>query len=143
MLKNVKELENESEALQAKLAKYQVQDLLDGVREVKGVKMLAGQVSAHDMDSLRGMVDLLRDKLGSGVVILGGVVNGRVNLVVTVTKDLLPRGLHAGKMIKEIAAVVGGNGGGRPDMAQAGGKDPGKLGEALEKAYQVAEKQIS
>ncbi|MGI6491817.1 MAG: alanine--tRNA ligase [Pelotomaculum sp.] len=143
LLKNVKELENESEALQAKLAKYQVQDLLDGVREVKGVKMLAGQVSAHDMDSLRGMVDLLRDKLGSGVVILGGVVNGRVNLVVTVTKDLLPRGLHAGKMIKEIAAVVGGNGGGRPDMAQAGGKDPGKLGEALEKAYQVAEKQIS
>jgi alanyl-tRNA synthetase len=143
LLKNVKELENESEALQAKLAKYQVQDLLDGVREVKGVKMLAGQVSAHDMDSLRGMVDLLRDKLGSGVVILGGVVNGRVNLVVTVTKDLLPRGLHAGKMIKEIAAVVGGNGGGRPDMAQAGGKDPGRLGEALEKAYQVAEKQIS
>jgi len=143
LVKNVKELENESEALQAKLAKYQVQDLLDRVREVKGVKVLAGQVSVHDMDSLRGMVDLLRDKLGSGVIILGGAVNGRVNLVATVTKDLLQRGLHAGKMIKEIAAVVGGNGGGRPDMAQAGGKDLSKLGEALEKAYQVAEKQIS
>jgi alanyl-tRNA synthetase len=76
------------------------------------------------------------------VIVLGSIIGDRVSLVVAVTKDLMNSGLHAGKMIKEVAAVVGGSGGGRPDMAQAGGKDPARLGEALEKAYKVAEQQI-
>jgi alanyl-tRNA synthetase len=142
LVQKLKDLETEGEALQAKLARYQVQDLLNCAREIKGVKVLAGQVTAPDMDSLRGMVDLLRDKLGSGVIALGCIMGDRVSLVVAVTKDLLSSGLHAGKMIKEVAAVVGGSGGGRPDMAQAGGKEPARLGEALEKAYKVAEQQI-
>jgi len=142
LLQNIKDLEAESEALQARLAKYQVQDLLDRVKEIKGVKVLAGQAAAPDMDSLRGMVDLLRDKIGSGVIVLGSVTGDKVNLVAAVTKDLLNNGLHAGKLIKEIAAVVGGGGGGRSDMAQAGGKDPSRLGDALEKAYKVVDSQI-
>jgi alanyl-tRNA synthetase len=142
LVQKLKDLETESEALQAKLARYQVQDLLNCARDIKGVKVLAGQVTAPDMDSLRGMVDLLRDKLGSGVIALGCIMGDRVSLVVAVTKDLLSSGLHAGKMIKEVAAVVGGSGGGRPDMAQAGGKEPARLGEALEKAYKIAEQQI-
>jgi alanyl-tRNA synthetase len=142
LVHTIKQLENESEALQAKLAKYQVQDLLNCTREIKGVKVLAGQATAPDMDSLRGMVDLLRDRLGSGVIVLGSVMGDKVSLVAAVTKDLLSSGLHAGKLIKEIAAVAGGSGGGRPDMAQAGGKDPARLAEALEKVYRVAEQQI-
>ncbi|TEB10816.1 Alanine--tRNA ligase [Pelotomaculum sp. FP] len=142
LVQTIKQLENESDALQAKLAKYQVQDLLDCKREIKGVTVLAGQAAAPDMDSLRGMVDLLRDKLGSGVIVLGSVMGDKVSLVAAVTKDLQSSGLHAGKLIKEIAAVVGGSGGGRPDMAQAGGKVPARLSEALEQAYMVAEQQI-
>ncbi|MDD4237989.1 MAG: alanine--tRNA ligase [Desulfotomaculaceae bacterium] len=142
LVHTLKQLENESEALQAKLARYQVQDLLSCTREIKGIKVLAAQTAAPDIDSLRGMVDLLRDRLGSGVIVLGNIMGDRVSLVVAVTKDLLNSGLHAGKLIKEIASVVGGSGGGRPDMAQAGGKDPARLAEALEKAYKVAEQQI-
>ncbi|HBC91543.1 MAG TPA: alanine--tRNA ligase, partial [Pelotomaculum sp.] len=142
LVQTLKQLETESEALQARLARFQVQDLLGCAKEIKGVQVLAGQVAAPDMDSLRGMVDLLRDRLGSGVIVLGSSVGERVSLVATVTKDLQNSGLHAGRLIKEIAAVVGGSGGGRPDMAQAGGKEPAKLAEALEKAYKVAEQQI-
>lgn len=143
LLQQMKELETEYNALQDKLARYQVQDLLDRVKNIQGIKVLAGQAAAPDMDSLRGMADLLRDKLGSGIIVLGSPVGDKVHLVASVTKDLLSRGLHAGKMIKEIAAVVGGGGGGRPDLAQAGGKEPARLGEALEKVYVVAESQIN
>ncbi|MDD4168648.1 MAG: alanine--tRNA ligase [Desulfotomaculaceae bacterium] len=142
LLQNIKDLEAESEMLQARLARYQMQELLDRVQEIKGVKVLAGQVATPDMDSLRGMVDLLRDKIGTGVIVLGSESNGKVNLVAAVTKNLLDRGLHAGKLIKEVAALVGGGGGGRPELAQAGGKDPSRLNEALGTAYQEAGRQI-
>lgn len=142
LLQTVKELEAESEVLQARLARYQVQDLMDRVKVVKNVKVLAGQAAAPDIDSLRGMVDLLRDKLGSGVIVLGSVTGDKVNLVAAVTKDLLNSGLHAGKLVKETAAVVGGGGGGKPEMAQAGGKDPSLLKEALDKVYSLVENQI-
>ena len=138
----VRELESENEALLAKLARYQVQDLLSGIKEVRGVKVLAGQAAAPDMDSLRGMVDLLRDRLGGGVIVLGSSAGDRVNLVAAVSKELVARGLHAGKLIKELAAVVGGGGGGKPEMAQAGGKDPARLQEALDKAYTLVEGQL-
>jgi alanyl-tRNA synthetase len=142
LIQNNKELEDENETLQARLARYQVQDLVDRVKQIKGIKVLAGLVAAPDMDSLRGMVDLLRDKIGSGVIILGSSAGEKVNLVSAVTKDLLGRGLHAGKLVKEVAALVGGSGGGRPEMAQAGGKDVSLLPEALDQAYRVVESQI-
>lgn len=144
LLLNIRELESESEALQARLARYQVQDLMDGKKEVKGIRVLTGKVDTADMDSLRGMVDLLRDRIGSGVIVLGSsnTTGDKVNLVAAVTKDLLNKGLHAGKIVKEVAAVVGGGGGGRPEMAQAGGRDPSRLNEAMEKAYKVVENQI-
>ncbi|MDD2554428.1 MAG: DHHA1 domain-containing protein, partial [Desulfotomaculaceae bacterium] len=142
LLESNRELEAENETLQARLAKYQVHDLINRVKPVKGIKVLAGQAAAPDMDSLRGMVDLLRDKVESGVIVLGSTAGDKVNLVAAVTKDLLKSGLHAGKLIKEVAAVVGGGGGGRPEMAQAGGKDPSRLNEAIEKTYQVVADQI-
>ncbi|MHB8157130.1 MAG: DHHA1 domain-containing protein, partial [Desulfocucumaceae bacterium] len=142
MARDLKELEGEAEGLRAKLARYEVQSLIDQVKDLKGVKFLSARVSAPDMDSLRAMTDLIRDRLGSSVVVLGSAAAERVNLVAAVTSDLVPRGLHAGKMIKEIAAVVGGGGGGKSEMAQAGGKDPSRLQEALDKAYLVALGQV-
>ncbi len=142
LVKEVKELERESEGLRARLARYEVQSLLDQVKDLDGAKFLAARTDAPDMDSLRAMVDLLRERLGSAVILLASPVGGRVNLVAAVTRDLLPRGLHAGKLIKEVASIVGGGGGGRPDMAQAGGKDPSRLQEALQKAYAVAAGQL-
>lgn len=126
-----KELEKEIAQLHAAASKDQVEGLLSQVREVNGVKVLACEVEAVDMNGLRDMSDLFRDKLGSGVVALGAKSDAGVNLIVAMTKDLTKQGLHAGNMIKEIAKATGGGGGGRPDMAQAGGKDYNKLAEAL------------
>ncbi|WP_003541925.1 alanine--tRNA ligase [Desulfotomaculum nigrificans] len=137
-----KSLEQEIEALRGKLARAEVQDILGQVQEVKGVPVLAAVVAAPDMDNLRSMVDMLRDKLGSGVILLGSKAGEKVNLVAAVTKDLVGRGLHAGNLVKQIAKMVGGGGGGRPDMAQAGGKDPSKLKEAIDQVIAVVEGQI-
>ncbi len=126
-----KELEKEIAQLHAAASKNQVDSLLNQVKEVNGVKVLACEVEAADMNSLRDMSDLFRDKLQSGVVVLGAKSDNGVNLIVAMTKDLTKQGLHAGNMIKAIAKVTGGGGGGRPDMAQAGGKDYSKLAEAL------------
>ncbi len=126
-----KELEKEIAQLHAAASKNQVDDLLSQVKEVAGIKLLACEVEAADMNSLRDMSDMFRDKLQSGVVVLGAKSENGVNLIVAMTKDLNKQGLHAGNMIKEIAKVTGGGGGGRPDMAQAGGKDYSKLAEAL------------
>jgi len=142
MVREIKDLEGEAEGLRAKLARYEVVSLLEKVREIKGIKFLSAKVSAPDMDSLRAMADLIRDRLGSAMVVLGSPAGERVNLVAAVTPDLVPRGLHAGKVVKEIAAVVGGGGGGKAEMAQAGGKDPSRLQEALDRAYDVAKGQI-
>ena len=137
-----KALEQEIEALRNKLAKSEVQEILGQVQQIKGVPVLTAVVAAPDMDNLRSMVDMLRDKLGSGVILLGSAAGEKVNLVAAVTKDLMGRGLHAGNLVKEIAKVVGGGGGGRPDMAQAGGKEPSKLEEAIAKVVSVVEAQI-
>lgn len=139
-----KNLEDENETLLARLARYQVQDLLGRVREVKGIRVLAGQAAVPDMDSLRGLVDILRENLGSGVIVLGSgsAAGSRVNLVAAVSKDLVARGLHAGKLLKELAPLVGGGGGGKPEMAQAGGKDPARLQEALDRVCTLAGGQL-
>jgi alanyl-tRNA synthetase len=105
----------------------------DDTRDVKGVKVLARRVSGLEKSALRGLSDSLRDRLGSGIVVLASDNDGRVTLVVSVTKDLTSR-IQAGKIVKEIAPIVGGSGGGRPDFAEAGGKDPAKIDELIAKA---------
>ncbi|WP_018306734.1 alanine--tRNA ligase [Desulfitobacterium hafniense] len=131
LLVQVKDLEKEVQQLNAKVAKSEVESLLQQVKDVEGVPVLAAKVSAQDMDTLRNTADLLKDKMKDGVLVLGAAVEGKVNWVTVVTPVGL-RGLHAGQIIKEVAKITGGGGGGRPDMAQAGGKDAAKLGEALD-----------
>jgi len=142
IVRELREKEKELEALQAKIARYESREIIDQVREINGIKALAAQVNAPDMDALRNMGDMMKDKLGSGVVVLGSINDGKVNFVAMATKDVLDKGVHAGNIIREVAKTAGGGGGGRPDMAQAGAKDPGKIAEALEKAYVVIESQI-
>src|SRR5579864_5909649 len=110
----------------------------DRVKEVKGVKVLAHRVDNLERAQMRTLVDQLRDKLGSGVVVLGSANNGNVALIVGVTKDLTSR-IQAGKVIGKVAEKVGGKGGGRPDLAEAGGKNPEALDSALGEAYGVVE----
>lgn len=128
----LKEVSRENESLKSKLGSIEAGSIVDQAVDVDGIKLLAAQVSAADMDSLRGIVDEMKVKLGSAVIVLGSVSDEKVNLVAAVTPDLIARGLHAGKLIKETAAICGGGGGGRPDMAQAGGKEVSKLSEALQ-----------
>jgi alanyl-tRNA synthetase len=132
MQSEIKQLQRENESLSAKLGNIEAGNLINEVKEINGVKILASKVNAVDMNNLRSMVDELKNKIGSGVVILGSVSgDNKVNLTAGVTEDLISKGYHAGKLIKEVATRCGGGGGGRPDMAQAGGKDPNKLDEAL------------
>jgi alanyl-tRNA synthetase len=124
--------QREIERLQRELAKGQIGALLQNVQEVKGVKLLAARVDATSNDALREMTDWLRDRMGSGIVVVGALLNERPAIVVAVTPDLIGKGFHAGNIVKKIAALVGGSGGGRPDLAQAGGKDASKLDAALQ-----------
>lgn len=137
----LKEVQRENESLRAKLGNIEAASLTEQVKEIGGVKVLATRVSATDMDNLRAMLDELKNKLGSAVIVLGAVEGDKVNLVSGVTKDLIDQGFHAGKIIKEVATRCGGGGGGRPDMAQAGGKDPSKLNEALAAAVEMVQNQ--
>lgn len=127
----LKELQRENESLKAKLSHLESLELLNQVETVNGVSVLSAQVSASDMDSLRNMLDELKQKLSSGIIVLGAIAGGKVLLATGVTQDLVAQGYHAGALIKQVASVCGGGGGGRPDLAQAGAKDPTKLPEAL------------
>ena len=132
ILKHQRDLEREIETLKGKLAARDSADLIGRAREIKGVKVLATVVEAPDVKTLRDFGDKLRDRLQSGVVLLGSKVEGKAMLLCMVTKDLTGR-YHAGNIIKAVAPVVGGSGGGRPDMAQAGGPQPENLEQALAK----------
>ncbi|WP_280768583.1 alanine--tRNA ligase [Salipaludibacillus daqingensis] len=129
--KLLKEKEKENESLSAKLSQLQAGDLLSDVLELNGVKVLAKKVTGTDMNGLRKMADSLKEKLESGIIVLASVSSGKVSIVSSVSKDLVKEGHHAGNIVKEVATVCGGGGGGRPDMAQAGGKNPAKIDEAL------------
>ncbi|MFT8320180.1 MAG: alanine--tRNA ligase [Bacillus sp. (in: firmicutes)] len=131
LLTEVKQLQRENESLSAKISNIEAGNLVNNVKEINGVKVLVANIQGVDMNNLRTMADDLKQKLGSAVVVLGSVNEGKVNLIAGVTKDLIEKGYHAGKIIKEVATRCGGGGGGRPDMAQAGGKDPSKLQDAL------------
>ncbi len=127
----LKELQRENESLSAKLGNMEAGTLIDDAVEINGVKVLAKKVNAADMDGLRAIVDKLKKDLSSGIIVLGAVSGEKVNIVAGVTKDLIDSGYHAGKLVKEVATRCGGGGGGRPDMAQAGGKQPADLESAL------------
>ena len=110
--------------------------------EVKGVRVITARFDQLDMEGLRNTGDMLRNRLESGVVVLGTGYGDKVNFVVMATKDAVVRGIHAGNIIREVAKIAGGGGGGRPDMAQAGGKDASKIDEALGSAMKVIDSQI-
>jgi alanyl-tRNA synthetase len=125
-----RQLEKQLEALEARLAKTRAQELVAAARQISGIAVVAARVDGLDQDGLRAVADSVRERLGSGVLCLGSVKDGKVSLVSAVTKDLVSR-FNAGKLIQEVARAVGGGGGGRPDLAQAGGKDPSKLDAAI------------
>ncbi|MGE6538731.1 alanine--tRNA ligase [Bacillus luti] len=127
----VKQLQKENESLAAKLSNIEAGNLTDSVMTVDGVNVLAAKVNVADMNNLRTMMDDLKNKLESAVVVLASVNDDKVNILAGVTKDLISQGYHAGKLVKEVASRCGGGGGGRPDMAQAGGKNPAQVEEAL------------
>jgi alanyl-tRNA synthetase len=137
----VKQLEKELEGQRRKTAVSMVDTLLESARKVKDVNVLASTVSGVDRDGMRQLVDSLRQKLGSGVVILGAADDGKVALITGVTKDLTSR-VQAGKIVQELARKVGGSGGGRPDIAEAGGKDTSALESAISDAYSLLERML-
>ena len=137
-----KALHSEVESLKSRMAQDAVGDVMDQVKEVKGVKLLAAEVDGVDMNGLRDLGDQLKEKLGDGVVVLASANDGKVSLMATATDGAMKKGAHAGNLVKGIAGCVGGGGGGRPNMAQAGGKNPAGIRDALEKAAEVLEGQI-
>ncbi|MDO9573997.1 MAG: alanine--tRNA ligase [Candidatus Contubernalis sp.] len=142
-LQSYKEMEKENQRLLSKLASQEVNELLDSIVQVKGVPVLAARVEVSEMEGLRSMADQLKDKMGSGVVVLGSAKGEKVLLVAAVTADLVKKGLHAGKIVGEAAKQTGGGGGGRPDMAQAGGKEKEKIPLALEQVPVMVEKLLA
>jgi alanyl-tRNA synthetase len=134
----IKRLARELDQARMKSASSSAANIGHKVKDVKGVKVLAHRVDNLERAQMRTLIDQLRDKIGSGVVVLGSASNGSVSLIVGVTKDLTSR-VQAGKVIGPVAQKVGGKGGGRPDLAEAGGKDPGSLDAALDGAYGVVE----
>lgn len=142
MQEEIKALQSENQKLKDKAAKDALGDVMDQVKEVNGVKVLATKLEGVDMNGLRNLGDELKTKLGEGVILLASAVDGKVSLVAMATDSAMKQGAHAGNLIKEIASTVGGGGGGRPNMAQAGGKNPAGIDDAIEKAIQVIENQI-
>ena len=142
MLEEIKALHSENEKLRSKLAKEAMGDVMDQVQEVKGVKVLAVRADGVDMNGLRNLGDQLKEKLGEGVIVIASVLDGKVNLMATATDGAQKAGAHAGNLIKAIAGLVGGGGGGRPNMAQAGGKNPAGVDEALAKVAETVESQV-
>ena len=134
LLEEQRALEKQRAAFESRQASSKAEDLVTTERQVNGVAVIAGRIDGLDADALRSVADTLRNRLGSGVVCVGSVVDGKVNLIAAVTKDLTSR-FQAGRLIQEVARAVGGGGGGRPDIAQAGGKDPARLDAALELVY--------
>ena len=138
----LKALKSENESLKSKEAQAALGDVTDQVKEVAGVKLLATSVKGVDMNGLRDLGDQMKTKLGEGVVVLISETDGKVNLITMATDEALAKGAHAGNLIKAIAPIVGGGGGGRPNMAQAGGKNPAGINDALAEAEKVLANQI-
>ena len=142
LMAELKALQSENESLKSKAAKDALGDVMNQVKDVKGTKLLASKVSGVDMNGLRDLGDQLKEKLGEGVVVLASDKDGKVNLIAMATDGAMAAGAHAGNLIKSIAGLVGGGGGGRPNMAQAGGKNPAGIDAAVEEAAKVLEGQL-
>ena len=138
LLAEHKEKEKEIESLKAKLLSKKSEDLLSGIRKINGIKVLARELKVDSQKELRDAADKIKDKLGSGIVVLGAGKENKVMLICMVTQDLVDR-YKAGDIIRQASNIVGGKGGGRPDMAQGGGSEPEKLGDALEAVYGLIE----
>ena len=139
LMAELKALQSENESLKSKAAKDALGDVMDQVVEVKGVKLLATSVDGVDMNGLRDLGDQLKEKLGDGVVVIASSCDGKVNLIAMATDNAMAAGAHAGNLIKAIASKVGGGGGGRPNMAQAGGKNPAGIPDAIAEARAALE----
>lgn len=142
MTAEAKAMQSEIDSLKSKLAKDALGDVMDQVVEVKGIKLLAAKLADVDMNGLRDLGDQLKEKLGEGVIVLTSVTDGKVSLLAMATDQACKQGAHAGNLIKGIAALVGGGGGGRPNMAQAGGKNPAGVDDAIAKVREVLESQL-
>ncbi|MDD4171700.1 MAG: DHHA1 domain-containing protein, partial [Syntrophomonas sp.] len=139
----LKEREKEVNQLKARLSKTASDDILNQAYEINGARILIAEVQSQDSNNLRQNAEMLRDKLGSSVVLLGSIIDEKVALVCFASKDLVAKGIHAGKIIGIAAKAAGGGGGGRPDMAQAGGKDVNQLNQALTVAQEMVKKTLS
>jgi alanyl-tRNA synthetase len=142
LAERLREQQRQIEQLGNQAAHQTVEQLLSKVQDVTGAQVLAARVDADSVERLREMADRFRERLGSVAIVLGTVISEKPNLVAAVTPDLVEKGLHAGKLVGQLAKVVGGGGGGRPTMAQAGGSDATKLYEALEQAPAEVERQL-
>ncbi len=142
LTEELKEKEKEIESLKAKMALSILDEIVDSKIDIEGINIIAYNVGNMDMNSLRNLGDKIKNKLGTGVIVLSSVYNDKLFFVSMVTKDLVKRGIHAGNIIKEVAKVTGGGGGGRPDMAQAGGKDIEKIDEALDMVQNIVRDQL-
>lgn len=138
----LKDKEKEVQQLEAQLIKYKAQDFLSHVKEVNGINLLTVEVDSMDIESLRNVGDILKNKIESGVIVLGTADSEKANFIAMATEDVVGKGIHAGNLVKEVAKVTKGGGGGRPNMAQAGGSDPSKLQEALKKAEEIVASQL-
>jgi alanyl-tRNA synthetase len=143
LMAEIKALQSENESLKSKAAKDALGDVMDQVVLVNGIKLLATSVKDVDMNGLRDLGDQLKEKLGEGVVVLASDKDGKVNLIVMATDGAQKQGAHAGNLIKAIAGKVGGGGGGRPNMAQAGGKNPAGIADAIAEAKAALQNQTA
>lgn len=143
LLAENKELHSEVESLKSQMAQSAMGDVTDQIVDVNGMKLLATRVDGVDMNGLRDLGDQLKDKVGEGVILIASENEGKVNLMAMATDSAVKAGAHAGKLIKAVAALVGGGGGGRPNMAQAGGKNPAGIADALSKAKEIVAEQIA
>ena len=142
LLLEMKAIQSENESLKSKAAKESLGDVMDQTKEINGVKMIAARADGVDMNGLRDLGDQLKTKLGEGVIVLASSMDGKVNLIAMATEEAMSKGAHAGNLIKGIAGFVGGGGGGRPNMAQAGGKDPAGIDKAIEEVAKILESQL-
>ena len=142
LLTEIKELHSENESLKSKMAKDSLGNVMDQVKEIHGIKVLAAKLEGVDMNGMRELGDQLKEKLGEGIVVLASAAEGKVSLMATATEGAQKRGAHAGNLIKAIAGLVGGGGGGRPGMAQAGGKNPDGIAAAIAKVEEVVAEQV-
>lgn len=143
ILEDIKNLQQENNKLKNKLAQSSVETLIKNMETINNINVISVKVDNSNMNDLRNLGDQIKQKIQSGIIVLATTIDNKVNLLVMITDDIIKIGGHAGKLIKEIAQIVGGGGGGRPNIAQAGGKYSDKINEALEKAKEYIQQHIS